>query len=164
MRARLLPSLLIVVVASASVTACTPAGTGLDSTDPGAVVEEAAYAFARGFSDRDLSQLDTFFAPAADGVDTSNTLDAANSLLTSMPLGTHIEIASFTVDGVDRRSGSDQAVVSYDAVLRVALPGDAFGSVEVIQSVSLELQSDQWLIVKADPAQVTGQMPQPESG
>lgn len=154
--------LLFVFVLPVVLGACSNAGIGEDPDDPGAVVEEAATAYARGFTSRDLSSFADFFISSADGFDMSGTLDAARQFLASMPDGAHMEIASFTITGVQRDPEAKEAVVGYEAVFHITLPGDPTGAVTVKQDVALQWENDRWLITGGDPAQVEGQVPQPE--
>ena len=71
---------LISLLLVAALTACGGSSDEAEKSAAGDVVQSAADAFETGFNNRDLSEFDTFFAPASDPFDTSETLAAAHQL------------------------------------------------------------------------------------
>ena len=146
---------LISLLLVAALTACGGSSDEAEKSAAGDVVQSAADAFETGFNNRDLSEFDTFFAPASDQFDTSETLAAAHQLMDGAASGVTFQMDKLDIQDVQLDQKRVEAVVTYYAEVSMWENSAETYTAVVTQNVSLQKIDHNWLITGSDPADVT---------
>lgn len=137
---------------------CTAPGPN-DDYSPEIVLDNAAHALVQGFNQHDLTQFDSYFAPAGvvDPGGLKNTQNLVHHLLDTAPADATLKLDKFAITNNYPVPNGDP-VISYQATVSLWQNGTQLQTADITQDVSFrQMAGGLWKIVSADPPVVNNQ-------